>query len=135
MRRFTAIPLGALVVGAMLLSAAGLKREKTMNRIALGVIVAVMAISTSVSAEWGRNSCAPTVQRTLSDAGIASSDIADTTYVRERSSNNEHTVGYTAWIRMNSCRSGYVVINLTTECWVEQTYTFGACRVNGIKQC
>ena len=106
-----------------------------MNRIVLGVIVAVMAISTDVSAQ-SRNSCVPTVQRTLSDAGIASSDIADITYVRERSGGDANvTLGYTAWIRLNSCRSGYVVINLTTQCWVEQTYTDGACRVNGIKRC
>ena len=107
-----------------------------MNRIVLGVIVAVMAISTSASAQWERNSCAPTVQRTLSDAGIASSDIADIAYVTERSGGEStFIVGYTAWVRLNSCRSGYVVINLTTQCWLEQTYTDGACRVNGIKQC
>ncbi len=106
-----------------------------MNRIALGVIVAVTAISTSVSAQWGRNSCAPTVQRTLSDAGIASSNIADITYVRERSDEDAPIVGYTAWIRLKSCQSGYVVINLSRHCYVHQTYTDGACRVNGIKQC
>ena len=105
-----------------------------MNRIVLGVIVAVMAISTNVSAQ-SRNSCVPMVQRTLSDAGIASSDIADITYVREWSSDNDFIAGYTARVRLKSCRSGYVVINLSTNCWVEQTYTDGACRVNGIKQC
>ena len=106
-----------------------------MTRIVLGVIVAVMAISTSVSAQWGRGGCAPTVQRTLSDAGIASSDIADITYVGERGGgDNDRIIGYTTWIRLKSCRSGYVVINLSRHCYVEQTYTFGACRVNGIKQ-
>ncbi len=107
-----------------------------MNRIALGVIVAMMAISTSASAQWGRNSCVPTVQRTLSDAGIASSDIGDIAYVSERGGgDNDRIVGYTAWVRLNSCRSGYVVINLSRHCYVHQTYTDGACRVNGIKQC
>ncbi len=107
-----------------------------MNRIALGVIVAMMAISTSASAQWGRSSCAPTVQRTLSDAGIASSDIANIRYVSERASgDDDHDVGYTAWVRLKSCRSGYVVINLSRHCYVHQTYTDGACRVNGIKQC
>ena len=107
-----------------------------MNRIVLGVIVAVMAISTSVSAEWGRSSCAPTVQRTLSDAGIASSDIADIRYVTQRASlDDDKIVSYTAWVRLKSCRSGYVVINMSRHCWVAQTYTDGACRVHGIKQC
>ena len=106
-----------------------------MTRTILGVLVAVMAISTSVSAQWGRNSCAPTVQRTLSDAGIASSDIASVTYVRERASgDDDRIIGYTAWVRLKSCQSGYVVVDMSRHCHVSQIYTDGTCRVNGVKQ-
>ena len=95
----------------------------------------MLAISTGAYAQWGRNSCGATVQRTLSDAGVASSDIDSVTYIRERSTDDDgRIVGYTAWVRLKSCRSGYVVVNLSRHCWVEQTYTDGACRVNGIKQ-
>jgi hypothetical protein len=109
-----------------------LKEEKAIDRIGLGVIVAAMAIAASASAQGGRNNCTPTVQRVLSDAGVPSSDVGDIAYIRER--DEDRVIGYTAWIRLNSCPSGYVVIDLATSCYVAQTYTDGACRVKGIKQ-
>jgi hypothetical protein len=39
---------------------------------------------------------------------------------------------YDAWIRLESCDSGYLVINLTRGCMVKQSYTTGDCSVEGL---
>lgn len=36
-----------------------------------------------------------------------------------------------AWIRLNSC-SGYLMINMTRHCMVQQSYTTGDCSVSGL---
>ena len=39
--------------------------------------------------------------------------------------------GVDAWVRLNSC-SGWLVINMRPTCYVQQTYTRGDCRVEGL---
>ena len=39
--------------------------------------------------------------------------------------------GVDAWIRLNSC-SGYLVLNLSRNCFLRQAYTRGDCSVEGL---
>ncbi len=105
----------------------------TRTRTFVGALVAVAAFSAGVSAQGGRSHCADVVQQTLGAAGVAPSDIGDIAYVRELSTgDNRRVEGYTAWVRLKSCKSGYVVIDLSRHCDLNQSYTHGSCRVAGI---
>lgn len=39
--------------------------------------------------------------------------------------------GVDAWVRLKSC-SGWLVMNMTPECFLRQAYTRGDCRVDGL---
>jgi len=105
-----------------------------MTRIVLGALVGVTLISASVYAEMRQYGCGAAVERALSDAGVASSDISDIAYIRQHSTDDDGGIaGYTAWVRLKSCGSGYVVVDLSRDCWVDQIYTDGGCQVRGIK--
>ncbi len=105
----------------------------TRTRIFIGALVTVAAFSAGVSAQGGRSSCADVVRQTLGAAGVASSDVSDIAYVKERGAGDDGQVeGYMAWVRLKSCSSGYVVIDLSRHCDLNHSYTDGACRVDGI---
>lgn len=79
--------------------------------------------------------CAPAVTRILNAAGVAQSNVSDTAYLKEKLSGPDGVVvGYNAWSRLNSCRSGYLVIEMHLDCSMVQMYTFGECRVKGIEE-
>ena len=39
-------------------------------------------------------------------------------------------LGVRAWVRLKAC-NGYLVIDLTRSCFVRQSYTRGACQIDG----
>ena len=41
-------------------------------------------------------------------------------------------LGVRAWIRLEACDSGYLVIDMTRSCFVRQSYTRGDCRLRGV---
>lgn len=105
-----------------------------MTRLIPTIFVAVFALSTAAAAagQWGAR-CHPTVQKSLSAAGIGSGDIGDVSYTRFRNGGDDTGIaGYNAWVRVKSCKSGYVVVETDTFCNHIQTYAFGQCRVPGL---
>lgn len=107
-----------------------------MKKLFAATIVALTALPASAAFQNNSPSmCAPVVKRTLAASGVAQSNVFDTAYVVDRSGTNEGVVvGYFAWTRLKSCKSGYVVIEMRIDCSVSQTYTDGACRVPGIEE-
>jgi len=41
-------------------------------------------------------------------------------------------LGLRAWVRVKSCPSGYLVIDLPRTCFVRQSYTRGGCRLDDV---
>src|SRR3546814_18110766 len=41
-------------------------------------------------------------------------------------------LGVRAWIRLQACDSGHLVIDMTRTCFVRQSYTRGDCRRDGV---
>ena len=46
---------------------------------------------------------------------------------------DERIEGYSAWVWVKSCKSGYVVVDFDRQCSVSQIYAHGDYRVPGIK--
>jgi hypothetical protein len=78
--------------------------------------------------------CSREAQEELSRLGLADGDIGSIRYVQKYnpSGNGPDVLGVRAWVRLKACSSGYLVVDMTRSCFVRQSYTRGACRVEGI---
>ena len=78
--------------------------------------------------------CEGTVMSEIAKVGVARDQISSLTISPQTQSDEDHrTVGYTYWMRLKSCRSGYLIVDTTNFCYIEQVYTTGECRVSGVK--
>lgn len=78
--------------------------------------------------------CQAALDARLGQAGIAPGEIREQAIGRRTSVGEAaHLIGYSVWLKLARCE-GRVVVDLTTECWVQQAYTRGGCRVDGMKQ-
>ncbi len=78
--------------------------------------------------------CQAVVEAKLQEVGVGQDDIRAITVVPTRSSGSESKplTGYSTWVALKSCK-GSVVVDLSRICNIEQTYTHGACRIEGVK--
>ena len=75
-----------------------------------------------------------TVHAEIAKFGIAPDQISATTVSPQTESGEDHrTVGYTYWMRLKSCSSGYLIVDTNNFCHVQQVYTTGECQVRGVE--
>ena len=92
--------------------------------------VVVMAVPAGVVAE---DHCAPAVERKLQSLGLGSSDVREANYIVEDDSMGT-LMGVRAWLRLKSCATGYLVLDMHLDCGEIQTFTDGPCRVPGVPE-
>ncbi len=80
-----------------------------------------------------RKYCEPQVSEQLDLLKVDPSNIAEITYEARRrpGGDNDQIVRILAWVNLHSCK-GYVIIDLSPQCTVRQTYGRGGCQV---RQC
>ncbi len=106
-----------------------------MTRLFAAVVAVTIGLPAAAFEGHEPTICAPAVTRIMTEAGVAQSNVSDTAYLKEKLSGPDGVViGYNAWSRLNSCRSGYLVIEMHLDCSVAQIYTFGECRVKGVEE-
>lgn len=77
--------------------------------------------------------CAPAIDGKISALGLKSGDITERLMYNENTADGEGvTVGYYAWMRVKSCKTGWLVMNMHKDCDLIQTYTDGPCRIPGV---
>ena len=96
-------------------------------------LVVVFLLFFSGPAMAGPHACADAVAAGMAQLKLSRERISRTVFVDVRDGGCcDHLVGYEAWVDLKQCRGG-VVVKLSRECDIEETYTRGACAVSGLK--
>ena len=95
--------------------------------LALGVFLLPVL---SAEAAGPRKYCEPQVSEHLDHFKVDPSNIAEITYEAQRrpGGDNDQIVTILAWVNLHSCK-GYVIIELSPQCTIRQTYGRGECNV------
>ena len=84
-------------------------------------------------------SCPDVVYARAEQLGVDRADIEKLVFSRIRGGSSSGDdgdyplLGFNAWLNLQSCDRGNMVIELTTSCAIRQVYTRGGCRVPGIR--
>ena len=77
--------------------------------------------------------CQEVIEAKLQEIGVGQDDIRAITVVANRvGGESKQLTGYSIWVALKSCK-GSVVVDLWLFCDIQQTYTHGACRIEGVK--
>ncbi|MDP6706604.1 MAG: hypothetical protein QF893_09700 [Alphaproteobacteria bacterium] len=78
--------------------------------------------------------CQAVFDRTLAEVEITEQQIRDYTVVENWAwyRTGRQLLGYSAWVALAGCK-GSIVIDVSEQCWFEQAYVHGPCRVEGLK--
>jgi hypothetical protein len=77
--------------------------------------------------------CEQQVTQVLQERGISQNDVKSVN-VERRSGGARSSGIYSldAWVRLNSCSNGALIVNMTKYCMVQQSYTTGDCKVGNM---
>ena len=77
--------------------------------------------------------CRDEVSPALRELGVQEGDVQSVQVKRRNGGPNPPTnYVYDAWVRLESCDQGYLVVTMTRYCHVKQSYTRGDCQVAGV---
>ena len=78
--------------------------------------------------------CRAAAERELQRLGIGADEIAEARYIEKinPTERGPDVLGVRAWIRLEACDSGYLVIDMTRSCFVRQSYTRGNCQTDSV---
>ena len=103
----------------------------TAGRQILSSVAAALMLGAATTAKATHPSyaCDAVVEAKLAEHGVDKADIRDVTVEHNRSGGRANsTLGYSVWVQLKSCK-GAIVIDVSTECWHQQTYAHGACKL------
>ncbi len=112
-----------------------------MDRVlAIGVIVAALVFAGTQAMGREHLRCESEVADRLAELNVAEADIAGISTIPKYVARAQFGLprvskdfnGVTAWGNLDSCK-GSVVIDLNRRCRINQSWTKGECRVDGIK--
>lgn len=76
--------------------------------------------------------CQAQIDSALQQHGVAADDVESMKVVKQsRGARSPSNYALDAWIRLKSC-DGYVMVNMTRSCHVQQVYTTGDCKIDGM---
>jgi hypothetical protein len=92
-----------------------------------------LAVEAAAAQETAAGSCHAEVSPALQELGVQANDVHSVQVKRRSGAPNPPTnYVYDAWVRLESCDQGYLVITMTRYCHVKQSYTRGDCQVGGV---
>lgn len=78
----------------------------------------------------GAYDCEEQVNQVLTDLGVGQDEVTSVKIARRSGGARSGSIySLDAWVRLNSCSNGALVVNMTKYCMVQNTYTTGDCRV------
>ena len=102
-----------------------------LSRLRTAALAAVFLLPLSAQLTPAAAACETQVNRTLQTLGVAGDVKSMKVVKRSRGAKSPTNFVHDAWIRLNSC-SGYLVVNASRGCVVQQSYTTGDCRVGDL---
>ncbi|GAB4395098.1 MAG: hypothetical protein Tsb0032_26340 [Kiloniellaceae bacterium] len=78
--------------------------------------------------------CSEAAEAELQRLAITRADIADLRYEEKYnpSESGPDVLGVRAWVKLEACATGNLVIDMTRTCFVRQSYTRGSCHLKGV---
>jgi len=78
--------------------------------------------------------CQAAGEREVARLGITADEVRTVLYVEKYNPTDRGptVLGVRAWVRLNACTSGYLVIDMTRSCFVRQSYTRGDCHLDNV---
>lgn len=109
---------------------------KSQTLLPAAVVLFFFALAAALSAAgpaWALD-CRQEAQQELQKLGVTAEDMTSIRYVEKfnPTETGPDVLGVRAWVRLKSCASGYLVVDMTRSCFVRQSYTRGECRRAGI---
>lgn len=101
---------------------------------AVAVVVAVLSLFLAAGADSAKAyDCQEQVSSQLQELGVSQSTV-DSVELARRSGGARSPSNYTydAWVRLQSCSNGALVVHMTRYCSVQDVYTTGDCRVGDL---
>ena len=104
-----------------------------MNRLIVVLLGLLVLLPGRIVCADDAHICAPEIDTKISALGLKFGDITERLMYNKNTADGEGvTVGYIAWMRVKSCKTGWLVINLHKDCDLIQTFTDGQCRIAGV---
>ncbi|HEY9550421.1 MAG TPA: hypothetical protein VIR45_13055 [Kiloniellaceae bacterium] len=100
----------------------------------LALAGALAGLVTAPAGQAAALDCHAAAERELQELGLDAGEIAETRYFEKLNPTERgpDVLGVRAWIRLQACDGGYLVIDMTRSCFVRQSYTRGECRLDGV---
>lgn len=77
--------------------------------------------------------CEDQVKQALTETGVGQDKVQSVKVVRRPGGARSPKIfSLDAWVRLNSCSKGALVVNMTKYCMVQDVYTTGDCRVEQV---
>jgi hypothetical protein len=96
-------------------------------------LTALLAPLTLIPGGAAAAKCEAQVGQALQELRVAESDVESVQIVRHKRAPNPPTnYVYDAWVRLDSCGQGYLVVSMTRSCYVQQSYTRDDCQLSGV---
>lgn len=102
-----------------------------MKKIGMFVLAALIVTGAYSAPAKASDECVNHVLQTLETKGIKEV-VKSTESVPVYNSEQNQVIGYTVWIRLERCPKGFVVANTTDSCFIQNIYSRGGCRVDGL---
>ena len=105
-----------------------------MNGKPLATALVLLTVGGSAAVAQSEHPCLPTVQAEIERVALDPARIDRISFSRQVQTfgDNNRTVGFDGWVRLNDC-GGSMVVDMDTRCQVRQTYVRGMCGVAGVK--
>ncbi len=98
-------------------------------------LVAMALVLTGFPEAYAQSICAQAVNQKIQDIGLKPGDVLSKTIIVDRAGKEGGIMGYKAWTRLKSCQSGYLMMNMQTDCTIYEVFTSGKCNVSGVSHC
>ena len=97
------------------------------------VIVAISLLGFGGQAMAAPHRCAKAATVKMAQLGVAASQIKRIVFADiVEDDRTARLVGYDAWVDLKQCQ-GSVVIKMSRQCEIEESYSRGACTITGLK--
>ena len=82
----------------------------------------------------GVQRCTDAASRHVSDLGIDQSDVQEVSVLEQTQivDGEPKIIGYQAWIGLNSCDRGKLVVKMSLQCQYKTAFTTSSCEVEGV---
>ena len=102
---------------------------------ALMAVLSAIAISLSLALpakEAAATTCQAQIDRELQRINVPMADLESIKVIKRSFGGKSTNLAHAAWIRLKSCETGFLMVNMTSYCMVRDSFTIGNCRIDGL---